>query len=101
MILGNRRRPAEAKTAGSQFVGDLLDHLDIGCLDREIAVLMRPRAKVDHPDVALANPQNVARYDVIEPQLVEFGLCDRLHADRTPGNEPRECVVALLNLAWI
>ncbi len=100
VIERDRRRASQAETVGSQLVGDLLDHLDVGRLDRKITVLMPPRAQIDDADVALAHAENVARDDFIEPQFVELGLCDRLHADGAARDELRERIVPLLDLDW-
>ena len=62
---------------------------------------MRPRAQVDDADVALAHAENVARDDLVELELVELGLGDRLHANRAARDEPRERIVALLYLARV
>ena len=62
---------------------------------------MVPRPQVHDAHVALAHAQNVARDDLVELELVEFGLGDRLHAHGAPGNQPRQRVVALLHLARV
>ena len=46
---------------------------------------MVPRAQVDDANVAFAHAEHVARDDLVELELVELGLRDRLNAHGRPG----------------
>ena len=62
---------------------------------------MVPRAQVHDADVAFAHAEHEPRDDFVQLDLVEFGLCDRLNANRTAGNLASERIVALLDLAVV
>ena len=62
---------------------------------------MPPRPQVHDAHVAFAHAEHVAPDDLVERDLVEFGLGDRLHAHGLARNQSRERLAAFLNLAVV
>src|ERR1700678_379252 len=62
---------------------------------------MIPRPQIHYPDVPFANSEDVTGDRDVELNLVEFGFCDRLHANGAPGNQVGQSVVALLDLRLV
>ncbi len=97
----DRGGPAELEALRLEALGDLLDHLDVSRLGRQVALSVQVGPQVDDAHVTLAHPEQVARNDRPQVELVLFRLRDGLDAGGLRDDALREPLVALLHLGLV